>query len=316
MRNFHLPDRSPSFSKSGMVATSHPIASSVGMTVLKNGGNAADAALAMALVLPICEPQSTGLFGDTFALVKKSESNNIVGVNGSGKAPKAFSADKIRKAGYVTMPKNDALSVTMPGAVSAFELIANDFSKWGLSEACKPAIKYAEEGVPIHPRVALDWKLEGSSLSGIARDFYLINGSIPKPGQIFRAPMQAEVLRCICDQGAKGFYSGMVAEDFISSLKELGGAHDLQDLYDVTSEYVEPISTTYRGYEVVELPPNGQGATALLMLRLLERFDLSNMEAGGAERVHLEAEISKLAYSARDKFIGDPKMEKIDVEGI
>ncbi len=314
MRNFHLPDRSPVFSKSGMVATSHPIASSVGMTVLKNGGNAADAALAMALVLPICEPQSTGLFGDSFALVKKSGSNDIIGINGSGKAPKAFSADKLREAGYSTMPKNEALSVTMPGAVSAFELIANDFSKWGLSEACKPAIKYSEEGVPIHPRVALDWNLEGSNLSGVAQQFYLLNGKIPKTGQIFRAPMQGEVLRYISDHGAKGFYDGVVAKDFISSLKELGGPHDYEDLYEVTAEYVAPISETYRGYEVVELPPNGQGATALLMLKLLERFDLSSMDPEGAERIHLEAEISKLAYSARDKIIGDPKIEDIDVE--
>ena len=140
MRDFQLPGRSQVFSKSGMVATSHPVASLVGVSALKNGGNAADAALAMALVLPICEPQSTGLFGDAFALVKPQGTDDIFGINGSGPTPKGFSEEEIREKGYKSMPKTEACSVTMPGAISAFELIAKNYSKLGLSEACQPAI--------------------------------------------------------------------------------------------------------------------------------------------------------------------------------
>ena len=202
MRDFQAPGRSQVLSKSGMVATSHPIASSVGISVLKQGGNAADAALAMALVLPICEPQSTGLFGDVFALIKPQGIDEVFGINGSGPTPKGFSADDIREKGHKKMPKNEACSVTMPGAVSAFELIANKYSKMGLSEACQPAIKYAIEGIPVHPRVALDWGLEGKDLSGVAKEFYLIDGQIPKVGQIFAAPMQGEVLKKISKEGS------------------------------------------------------------------------------------------------------------------
>tara|TARA_B100001758_G_scaffold244516_1_gene255992 strand:+ start:68 stop:1651 length:1584 start_codon:yes stop_codon:yes gene_type:complete len=314
MRDFQLPGRSQVFSKSGMVATSHPVASLVGVSVLKNGGNAADAALAMALVLPICEPQSTGLFGDAFALIKPQGTDDIFGINGSGPTPKGFSEEEIREKGYKSMPKTEACSVTMPGAISAFELIAKNYSKLGLSEACQPAIKYAFDGIPVYPRVALDWSLDGRNLSGIARDLYLINGDVPKVGQVFAAPGQGEILKKISKEGSKGFYSGEVAEDFVNSLKNLGGKHELEDFQSVAAEFVNPISTEYRGYEVVELPPNGQGATALLMLRLLEKFNLSTMDPGGAERVHLEAEISKLAYSARDRFIADPKMINVDTE--
>lgn len=314
MRNFQIPGRSPVLSRSGMVACSHPIASSVGITVLKNGGNAADAALAMALVLPICEPQSTGLFGDAFALIKPAGTDNIFGINGSGPAPKKFSAREVRKKGHSTMPRNDVLSVTMPGAVAAFGEIGEKYSRMGLSEACRPAIKYAQEGIPVHPRVALDWQLEGSDILGNAKDFYLINGKIPEVGQIFAAPMQAEVLKKISNEGVSGFYTGEVAEDFVSSLNSLGGVHELDDFESLRAEFVTPISKVYKGYEVVELPPNGQGATALLMLNLLEKFDIPNMDPKGAERVHLEAEISKLAYSARDKFIGDPKNQTLDTK--
>ena len=216
MRDFQLPGRSQVFSKSGMVATSHPVASLVGVSVLKNGGNAADAALAMALVLPICEPQSTGLFGDAFALIKPQGTDDIFGINGSGPTPKGFSEEEIRGKGHKNMPKNDACSVTMPGAISAFELIAKNYSKLGLSEACQPAIKYAFDGIPVHPRVALDWSLDGKNLSGIARDLYLINGGVPKVGQVFAAPGQGEILKKISKEGSKGFYSGEVAEDFVS----------------------------------------------------------------------------------------------------
>ena len=210
MRNFHYPGRSPVYSTNGMVATSHPIASKTALNALENGGNAVDAAIAAALVLPICEPQMTGLYGDMFALVKLAGSEKIIGLNGSGKSPSALSSSTLRKEGHTTVGVNSAHSITLPGAISAFEKLAEDFSVLGLAEACKPAIYYAENGVPVAPRVAFDWEKNSSILSPNSKKHYLINGRVPKTGDIFKAPLQSDVLRKIAKQGAKGFYTGAV----------------------------------------------------------------------------------------------------------
>ena len=305
MRNFHYPGRSPVYSTNGMVATSHPIASKTALNALENGGNAVDAAIAAALVLPICEPQMTGLYGDMFALVKLAGSEKIIGLNGSGKSPSALNSSILRKEGHTVVGVNSAHSITLPGAISAFEKLAEDFSVLGLAEACKPAIYYAENGVPVAPRVAFDWEKSSSTLSPNSRKHYLINGRVPRIGDIFKAPLQSDVLRKIAKQGAKGFYTGAVADDLISSLKNLGGMHTMEDLYNVSCDYVDPISAHYNGVDLVELPPNGQGATALLLSKILSNFDYSDLDLLGSERVHLETEASKLAYNARNLFIGD-----------
>ena len=305
MRNFHYPGRSPVYSTNGMVASSHPIASKTALLALENGGNAVDAAIAAALVLPICEPQMTGLYGDMFALVKLAGSEKIIGLNGSGKSPAALNSAILRTRGQRTVGVNSAHAITLPGAISAFEKLAEDFSKLGLAEACKPAIYYAENGIPVAPRVAFDWEKSSSVLSANSKRHYLINGRVPKVGEIFKAPLQSEVLKKISKCGAKGFYSGEVGEDLIKSLKKIGGLHTMEDLHNVSCEYVEPISAHYNGVDLIELPPNGQGATALLLSKILSHFDYSKLDLLGPERVHLEAEASKLAYSARNQFIGD-----------
>ncbi len=305
MRNFHYPGRSPSFSTNGMVASSHPIASRTALMALEKGGNAIDAAIAAALVLPICEPQMTGLYGDMFALIKPTNSKQIIGLNGSGKSPKALTAEFLRNNGERKISANSPHSITLPGAIAAFETLANDYSLLGLKEACKPAIHYAENGVPVAPRVAFDWNKSANVLSGAAKKHYLINDNPPKPGQVFKAPLQADVLRKIARQGAKGFYNGDVADDIINSLKKLGGLHTLEDLDNVSCEYVKPIKADYNGSTLIELPPNGQGATALLLAKILSKFDFTNLNPFGHERVHLEAEAAKLAYRARNRFIAD-----------
>ena len=305
MRNFHYPGRSTSYSCNGMVATSHPIAAGTALGTLEKGGNAVDAAIAAALVLPICEPQMTGLFGDMFALINHPRSKKIIGLNGSGKSPRGLSAKLVRAEGQKKILPNSPHSITLPGAIAAFEKLANDYSQLGLAEACKPAIYYANQGIPVTPRVAFDWQKSADNLSSTARTHYLFNGSPPKPGQIFRAPLQAKVLQKIAKYGSKGFYNGEVADDIIKSLRNIGGVHTFEDLINVSCEYVTPISAEYNGTKLIELPPNGQGATALLLAKILSNFDYSKLDPLGYERIHLEAEAAKLAYKARNRVIAD-----------
>ena len=313
MRNFHYPGRSPTYSANGMVATSHPIACKTALKTLEKGGNAVDAAIAAALVLPICEPQMTGLYGDMFALIKHPRSLKIIGLNGSGKSPKLLNADVLRLQGQKTISANSPHSITLPGAIKAFETLANDFSELGLADACEPAIHYAKYGIPVAPRVAFDWQRGAKSLLNNSKSHYLINGKSPEVGQIFKSPLQAKVLQKIARFGSAGFYDGEVADDIVTSLQNLGGLHTFEDLKNVTCEYVNPITTDYKGSTLIELPPNGQGATALLLAKILSHFDYTKMSPLGYERVHLEAEASKLAYRARNGFIADTSYLKEEI---
>ena len=297
----------------GGLATDEPSATIAGQDALEAGGNAVDAAIAMALVLPLCEPQSTGLFGDVFALIQPSETDEIIGINGSGKSPSNLNADFLRSKGHIHMPNLDVSTITLPGAIALFEELANKFGKLGLSELCSEPIKYAEEGVVVSPRVSFDWYQGCENFSSKTKEFYLINGKAPKPGDIFRAPGQAEVFRKISSEGAKGFYQSEITEDFVNSLQKLGGLHTLEDFENIDVEYVNPVSLSLKdGSELFELPPNGQGVTALMMRRLTEICNLNKFSEASFERVHVEAEIAKLAYSARDKFIGDPHFSEIN----
>lgn len=305
MRDFHEPGRSPVYAMNGMCATSHPLAAKTAIDILERGGNAADAAIAAAMVLNIAEPQMTGLAGDCFVLLKPAGEERIVALNGSGRAPAALSAEAMRGAGHSAMPTEGAAPVTVPGAVDAFCRLNADWGKLGLADVLAPGIRYAEEGIPVGPRTAFDWVEGAPRLAGRARDVYLLNGAVPKPGQIFRAPGQAEVLRRIARDGRKGFYEGEVAEDMVASLRALGGVHTAEDFAATACEYTDPVSGEFRGHELVEHPPNGQGATAILMLNMLKHFDLDAMDPMGAARAHIEAEVAKLAYDARNRFIAD-----------
>ncbi|WP_374371295.1 gamma-glutamyltransferase family protein [Tabrizicola sp.] len=306
MRDLHLPGRSAVYARNGICATSHPIAAEVAIAVLKSGGNAVDAAIAGALVLGIAEPQMTGIGGDCFVLLKPAGSEEIVALNGSGRAPKGLNAADLRACGLTAMPIQAIESVTLPGAIDAFCRLNADYGMKTLAEVTAPAIHYAEEGIPVAPRVAFDWVEDLHCLKGAARDFYSFGGKAPVVGQVFRAPGQAEVLRRIASQGRAGFYEGEVAEDMIASLNALGGTHTLDDLAATACDYTTPVSGPYQGVELVEHPPNGQGATAILMLNILRHFDLKSMDPFGSQRAHIEAEATKLAYDARNRFIADP----------
>ncbi|MEM9550118.1 MAG: gamma-glutamyltransferase [Pseudomonadota bacterium] len=306
MRDFHLPGRSPVLATSGMVATSHPLAAQTAIDILKRGGNAMDAAIAGAILLGLCEPQMTGIGGDCFVLYARPGSGDVQAWNGSGRAPQATDAETLRADGLEAIPLGSAHAVTIPGAIDAFCQLSEREGKLGLDTLLAPAIHYAEHGVPVAPRVAFDWAQDAGTLQGAARNAYLVQGRPPVVGEVFRAPGQAEVLRRIARSGRDAFYSGEVAEDMVAALKAMGGIHEVADFAAMRSEATRPIDGTYKSVGLCEHPPNGQGATALLMLNILSHFDLAAMDPFGADRAHIEAEAAKLAYDARNRFLADP----------
>jgi gamma-glutamyltranspeptidase/glutathione hydrolase len=308
MRNFHQPGRSAVYASNGICATSHPLAAQAAVDILQRGGNAMDAAIAGAVLLGICEPQMTGIGGDLFALFSPAGSNDILALNGSGRAPQAASAGALRDRGLTAVPLTGPEAVTVPGAIDAFCTLSADHGKMGLDTLLAPAIRYADEGVPVAPRVGFDWSESAAILQGHGRQHYLINGEVPQIGQCFASPAQAEVLRRIARDGRSAFYEGEVAEDMIACLRDRGGVHEAADFASNRCDYTDPVSGDYNGVDLVEHPPNGQGATANLMLNILKHFDISGMDPFGSARAHIEAEAAKLAYDARNRFIADVAM--------
>ncbi|MFN3661472.1 gamma-glutamyltransferase family protein [Yoonia sp.] len=311
MRDFHRPGRSAVHVANGMCATSHPLAAKVAVQMLEAGGNAMDAALAGAVLLGICEPHMTGIGGDCFVLFNPPGEDRVLALNGSGRAPAGIDADALRAKGGVIAPYS-ADAVSVPGAVDAFCRLSRDWGTLGLKAVLAPAIHYAETGVPVAERAASDWA-QADHLSGVARDLFLMGGQAPRPGQMFSAPGQAEVLRRIAMQGRAGFYEGEVAEDMVTALRARGGTHTLEDFAATACDYTEPVSGGYGGLELFEHPPNGQGATAILLLNILKHFDIAAMDPWGAQRAHIEAEATKLAYDTRNRFMADPDhMARLD----
>lgn len=306
MRDFQKPGRSVLWASNGACATSHPLAAKVAVDILERGGNAADAAIAGAVLLGLCEPQMTGLGGDCFVLMTPPGEDRVLALNASGRAPAALEAAALRARGLAAMPLRGVEAVTVPGAVDGFCRLSADWGRMPLAEVLAPAIRYAEEGVPVAPRVAGDWEEGRDCLTGAARDFFLTDGAPPAEGRLFRAPGQAEVLRRIAREGRAGFYEGEVAEDMVASLRALGGVHTAEDFATTSCDWGEPVSGDYGDWRVSEHPPNGQGATAILILNILRQFDLAALDPLGARRIHLETEAARLAYALRDDIIADP----------
>ncbi|MDF1854588.1 gamma-glutamyltransferase family protein [Pseudooceanicola sp.] len=305
MRDFHLPGRSPVLATNGICATSHPLAAREAVAVLERGGNAMDAAIAGAVLLGLCEPAMTGLGGDLFALIETAPGAGVQALNASGRAAAAADPQVLRDAGHATVPLSSPWAVTIPGAVGGFCHLSEAYGRLGLDAVLDPAIRYAEAGVPIAPRVAHDYAAKSATLNATARRFYLPWGKSPEVGAMLAMPGQAEVLRRIARDGAAGFYTGEVAEDIVASLKALGGPQSLADFAASAPTPTQPISGSYRGIDLVEHPPNGQGATAILLLNILSHFDIAAMDPWGAARAHIEAEATKLAYDARNRFVAD-----------
>ena len=305
MRDFQLPGRSAVIAANAMAASSHPLGTQTAIKILQDGGNAMDAAIACALVLGLTEPASTGIGGDMFVLFTPPGSNDIKAMNSSGRAPARFDAAALRAGGATDIGLTSPHAVTIPGAIDGFCRLAQDWGKLDLAQVLAPAIDLAENGIPVSARVAYDWRANSQVLSGAARKWYLQGDAPFQVGQTWRHSGQAEILRRVARLGRDGFYGGEVAEDMVNSLRALGGTHDLSDFAQNHCDYTDPISDSYRGYEMLQHRPNGQGATAVLLANILENFDLSTLDPWGVKRAHIEAEAAKLAHDARDRFLAD-----------
>lgn len=316
MRDIQLPGRSVVHAINGAAATSHPLSTMTAIDILKRGGSAADAAVAACAVQCVVEPMSTGIGGDCFALHSAAGSAEIEALNGSGRAPAGLSAEYLTSRGITKIELQSPHSVTIPGAVDAWATLLERHGKLGLEAVLQPAIHYAEEGFAVTPRVALDWSRAEEKLrvDPVATAIYLPNGRPPVAGEIVRLPQLGHTLRKIAKEGRKGFYLGEVAEDIVAHLKHLGGTHTTEDFAEHTGSFVTPISAEYRGRTIWQTPPNGQGLTTLLILRILSGFDLSRFAPLSVERIQLETEAGRLAYEVRDRYLADPDHMTTTVE--
>jgi gamma-glutamyltranspeptidase/glutathione hydrolase len=313
MRDFELPGRSAAYGENAMAATSHPLATLTALDVLRSGGNAVDAAIAAVAVQCVVEPAMTGIGGDCFVLVAPAE-GGVVALNGSGRAPAGATAARLRELGVDALD-GTVHSVTVPGAIDAWARLLERHGTKDLAELLRPAIRYAEDGFLVTPRVAWDWARDGERLlrSSGGRVIYLPDDRAPAAGQKVRFPALANTLKRIAEHGPDAFYRGELAERMAAYLRSEGGLHTADDFAAAAGEFVTPIKTTYRGLEVYECPPNGQGVIALLMLNILEGFELGALDPNGAERLHLEAEATRLAYRDRDACLADPAAADVPV---
>src|SRR5690349_10450215 len=299
----------------GMVASSQPLASQVGLEILKRGGNAVDASIAMAAVLNVTEPMMTGIGGDMFALVYWAKTGELKGLNASGRAPRALNLDHFKKKGIGSMPDFGMEPITVPGAVDGWVSLLEKYGTMKLADLLAPAIEYAENGYPVMEKAAADWadavtKLKRTPASTAN---YLIDGRAPRAGEIFHQKNLAKTFRTLARGGRDAFYKGEIAQAIVDYCQKNGGFLSMQDFADNKPEWVEPISTDYRGYKVFECPPNGQGLTALLTLNILEGFDLAAMSTKPDLYYHTLIEATKLAFADRDKYIADPAFSKVPV---
>jgi gamma-glutamyltranspeptidase/glutathione hydrolase len=307
--------RSPVFGRGGMTAASQPLAGAAGLQILKDGGNAADAAVAMAAALNITEPTSTGIGGDMFALYFEARTRQITALNGSGRAPAALSLERLKREGFSELPPYHAYTVTVPGACAGWCDLLDRHGSKSLAEVLAPAIRLAGEGFPVAPITAHFWQraAERQLKTALNGREMTLEGRGPRAGEIFRNPGLARTLTRVAEGGRNAFYQGELAEAIVSVLREAGGCLALEDLAAHTSTWETPISVSYRGYRVHECPPNGQGLTALLALNLLEGFDLAALDPLSTQRIHLEVEALRLAFADARWYVSDPAFSDLPI---
>jgi gamma-glutamyltranspeptidase/glutathione hydrolase len=300
----------------GMVATSQPLASQVGLDILKRGGNAVDAAIAMAAVLNVTEPNMTGVGGDAFMMIYSSKTKKLEGLNASGRAPRALNLNHFSSRKVTQMPTTGMEAVTVPGAFDGWVTLLDKHGTMKLADVLAPAIAYAEDGFPVMEKTVADWEPEVPRLrlTAAASATYLMNGAAPKPGAIFYQKNLARTLRTLARGGRDAFYRGEVARSIVDYCQKNGGFLSMEDFASQKSEWVEPISTTYRGHTLYEMPPNGQGLTALLLLNILEGVDLKSMRTEPGLYYHTLIEATKIAFADRNRYIADPAFAKIPVK--
>ena len=307
--------RSEVIGQHGMVASSQPLATQIGLDILKKGGSAVDAAIAVNAALGLMEPTGSGIGGDLFAIVYEAKTGKLYGLNASGRSPKSLTLDYFKEKGFKTIPSLGPLPVSVPGCVDGWIELSKRFGKLSMEELLTPAIGYAEEGFPVSELVAY---YMGRSITNMGLKYpnvletYTINGiDAPQKGDIFKNPMLAKTYRKIAKEGRDAFYSGEMAHTIAEFIQTQGGFLSYDDLASHHSEWVEPVSTNYRGYDVWELPPNGQGIAALQMLNILEGYDFSKIAYGSTRHIHLFTEAKQLAFEDRAKYYADMQFSKV-----
>jgi gamma-glutamyltranspeptidase/glutathione hydrolase len=310
--------RSMVVTRYGIVATSQALASRAGAQVLELGGNAVDAAIAANATLGVVEPYSDGIGGDLFAIVYEAKSGKLYGLNASGWAPTGLTPDLVRSRGFQAMPEEGILAVTVPGCVAGWDALSRRFGKLPMQTLLASAVHYAQEGFPVSERIAAAWKqieAEGGE-DATYRQTYFPGGRAPQLGEVFRDPDLASSLRRIGEKGRDGFYTGPTATAILELSRRTGGTMEAKDLSEFRPEWVEPISTSYHGWTVYELPPNGQGIAALMMLNLMERFPLAAYGQNSARALHVMIEAKKLAYADLLRYVADPRVSEVPVAGM
>src|SRR6266849_2963392 len=307
--------RSMVISRNGVVAAESPLAAQAGARILERGGNAVDAAIATNAMMGVVSPMMNGIGGDLFAIVYDAKADKLYGLNASGWAPTGMTIESLRRLGMHEMPQSGVHAITVPGAVEGWQKLADKFGRKKLSVDLAAAIQTAQKGYPVTEWVALYWAANADYLRAdeAAAKLYLPQDRAPKLGELFRNPELAASLQQIAQRGRDGFYKGETAGRILEAIKRRGGTMTPQDLAEYSSEWVEPISTTYRDWTVFELPPNGQGLAALEMLNIMETFPLGQTGFGSAKTLHAMIEAKKLAFTDLAKYIGDPRGQKLPV---
>jgi len=318
MRSLQRPGRSPVFAPEAMASTSHPLSTQAAVTVLRDGGNAMDAALAACAVQGVVEPASTGIGGDCFCLYAPGGSDQIVALNGSGRAPAGLTAEWLLAQGITEIQQQSPHSVTVPTAVDAWVQLNNDFGSRPLGDLLQPAISYARNGFPVGQRIGADFAATRDLLKGDsdAAAVYLRDGDTYKMGDRLANPALAAAMEEIAAHGRDGFYKGWVAEDILGKLQGLGGRHTQDDFDNAVADYVTPIKTNFRGYDIWECPPNGQGVIALLLLNMMSGIDTFGDHPISVDRMHHEIEAGRLAYRDRSLYLADPAFSDVPVEAL
>ena len=308
--------RSEVIAPHAMAATSHPLATQIALETMKKGGNAIDAAIAANAALGLMEPTGNGIGGDLYAIVWDAESEKLYGLNASGRSPRSLTLEWFLEQGHESIPSYGPLPVSVPGAVDGWFELHGRFGRLPMADILQPTIDYARKGHPVHATIAHYWAVAVDRLGkypGFTEQM-TIDGRAPRKGELWRNPNLADTLEALAKEGRDAFYKGDIARSIADYMQENGGFISYEDLASHQSQWVEPVSTNYRGYDVWELPPNGQGIAALQILNIIEQYDVSEMGFGSADHVHLFLEAKKLAFEDRARFYADPAYMDVDVE--
>ena len=312
----NFTSRSEVIAASGMVASSHPLATQIGVDILKQGGSAVDAAIAVNAALGLMEPTGNGIGGDLFAIVWDAKTRKLYGLNASGPAPKKLSLEYFQKNNLQEYPEFGPLPVTVPGAVAGWSELHNKFGKLPIKSLFKPTIEYAKDGFPVTETIAYYFESNKQRFQDYPnfKEVWMANGDVPKTGEIFKNPALGRTLEILSEKGLDQFYTGKIAKITANFIQEQGGFLSYEDLASFQPEWVEPISTNYRGFDVWELPPNTQGLATLQILNILESFNLAELGLFSPEYIHLFIEAKKLAFADRAKFYSDPRFAELPIE--